>query len=79
MRFLQRPLSGALVMVTRLDPSHGLFNIEGHHVWFFRYWSELYRKNQQSLVVSNGAGNWFPLRTSAPAEILQLTLTRAEV
>ena len=45
----------------------------------FRYWSGLYRKNQQSLVVSNGAGNWFPLRTSAPAEILQLTLTRAEV
>lgn len=44
----------------------------------FRYWSGLYQKNNQSLVVSNGAGNWFPLRTSAPAEILQLTLTQAK-
>jgi predicted MPP superfamily phosphohydrolase len=42
----------------------------------FRYWSGLYRKNTSSLVVSNGAGNWFPLRTSAPAEILHLTLHR---
>ncbi len=43
----------------------------------FRYWSGLYRKKASSLVVSNGAGNWFPLRTSAPAEILRLTLQRA--
>jgi predicted MPP superfamily phosphohydrolase len=41
----------------------------------FRYWSGLYRQNNSSLVVSNGAGNWFPLRTAAPAEILHLTLT----
>lgn len=40
----------------------------------YRYWSGLYQKNNHSVVVSNGAGNWFPLRTSAPAEILQLTL-----
>jgi len=37
----------------------------------------MYRKMASSLVVSNGAGNWFPLRTSAPAEILQITLHRA--
>jgi predicted MPP superfamily phosphohydrolase len=43
----------------------------------FRYWSGLYRKQNSALVVSNGAGNWFPLRTSAPAEVLQLTLRRA--
>lgn len=42
----------------------------------FRYWSGLYRRASSALVVSNGAGNWFPLRTSAPAEILQLTLHR---
>ena len=42
----------------------------------FRYWSGLYRKNASSLVVSNGAGNWFPLRTAAPAEVLKLTLRR---
>jgi len=40
----------------------------------FRYWSGLYRKDSSALVVSNGAGNWFPLRTAAPAEIIHLTL-----
>src|SRR5207302_7240566 len=43
----------------------------------YRYWSGLYRKPERggaSLVVSNGVGNWFPLRTGAPAEIIQLTL-----
>jgi uncharacterized protein len=43
----------------------------------YRYWSGLYRKpehNGASLVVSNGVGNWFPLRTGAPAEIIPLTL-----
>jgi predicted MPP superfamily phosphohydrolase len=43
----------------------------------YRYWSGLYRKpasNGASLVVSNGVGNWFPLRTGAPAEIIDLTL-----
>jgi predicted MPP superfamily phosphohydrolase len=43
----------------------------------FRYWSGLYRKpgpGGASLVVSNGVGNWFPLRTGAPAEIIHLTL-----
>jgi predicted MPP superfamily phosphohydrolase len=43
----------------------------------FRYWSGLYRKpNGSQLVVSNGIGNWFPLRVNAPAEILSLTLRR---
>lgn len=42
----------------------------------FRYWSGFYQKKNSSLVVSNGAGNWFPLRTAAPAEVLQLTLRR---
>jgi predicted MPP superfamily phosphohydrolase len=43
----------------------------------YRYWSGLYRKpaqNGASLVVSNGVGNWFPLRTRAPAEIINLSL-----
>ena len=44
----------------------------------YRYWSGLYRKpTGQAAVISNGAGNWFPLRTAAPAEILHLTLKRA--
>jgi len=41
----------------------------------FRYWSGLYRKDSgASLVVSNGVGNWFPLRVGAPAEIVKLRL-----
>jgi predicted MPP superfamily phosphohydrolase len=40
----------------------------------FRYWSGLYQKGLSKLVVSNGTGNWFPLRLNAPAEIVELTL-----
>ncbi len=43
----------------------------------FRYWSGLYRRAAASLVVSNGTGNWFPLRVHAPAEIIGITLRRA--
>lgn len=43
----------------------------------FRYWSGLYRKNECSLIVGNGTGNWFPMRVNAPAEIIHLTLKRA--
>ncbi|XHR30260.1 MAG: metallophosphoesterase [Chthoniobacteraceae bacterium] len=48
----------------------------------FRYWTGLYRRPigpgqpNQTLVVSNGIGNWFPLRVNAPAEIVHLTLRR---
>ena len=40
----------------------------------FRYWSGPYSKGASKLVVSNGVGNWFPLRLRAPAELLHLTL-----
>jgi len=50
----------------------------------FRYWSGLYTRKSAAnphedevLIVSNGIGNWFPLRTRAPAEIIHLTLKRA--
>ena len=43
----------------------------------FRYWSGLYKKENRALVVSNGVGNWFPVRTAAPAEVLHITLKRA--
>ena len=42
----------------------------------FRYWSGLYTRGQSKLIVSNGVGNWFPLRVNAPAEIVHLTLRR---
>lgn len=44
---------------------------------FFHYWSGVYRKPASQLVVSNGIGNWFPLRINAPAEIISLTLHRS--
>lgn len=40
----------------------------------YRYWSGLYEKGESRLLVSNGVGNWFPLRIGAPAEILHVTL-----
>jgi predicted MPP superfamily phosphohydrolase len=46
----------------------------------FRYWSGLYCKPAHggaALVVSNGVGNWFPVRIGAPAEIIHLTLRSA--
>lgn len=46
---------------------------------FFRYWSGLYSRPSGALVVSNGVGNWFPVRIQAPAEILHLTLRRASL
>ena len=42
----------------------------------FRYWSGLYSRGASRLVVSNGVGNWFPLRVRAPAELVHLTLVR---
>jgi uncharacterized protein len=42
----------------------------------FRYWSGLYVRGASKLIVSNGIGNWFPLRVNAPAEIVHLTLRR---
>ena len=42
----------------------------------FKYWSGLYQHGGSSLVVSNGAGNWFPLRINAPAEVTRLTLVK---
>ncbi len=42
----------------------------------FHYISGIYRKGDNLLVVSNGTGNWLPLRINAPAEILHLTLMR---
>jgi predicted MPP superfamily phosphohydrolase len=43
----------------------------------FKYWSGIYQKPGSTLVVSNGVGDWFPLRVNAPAEILHLTLHSA--
>ncbi|HTW95412.1 MAG TPA: metallophosphoesterase [Tepidisphaeraceae bacterium] len=43
----------------------------------FRYWTGIHRRNGSTLVINNGAGNWFPLRINAPAEIQKLVLRPA--
>jgi len=45
----------------------------------YRYWSGLYTRPGGALVVSNGVGNWFPIRIQAPAEIVHVTLRRVVV
>jgi predicted MPP superfamily phosphohydrolase len=44
----------------------------------FRYWSGLYKRANRALVVSNGIGNWFPVRTQAPAEIVRIVLRKTQ-
>lgn len=43
----------------------------------FRYWSGLYKRGESQLIVSNGVGNWFPVRANAPAELIHITLRRS--
>lgn len=66
------------IPLTLAGHTHGGQLMLNEHVgfgpWMFRYWSGLYRREDRALVVSNGVGNWFPLRTHAPAEIVHLTL-----
>jgi predicted MPP superfamily phosphohydrolase len=40
----------------------------------FKYWTGRYDAPGSALIVSNGVGDWFPLRINAPKEILQITL-----
>lgn len=58
---------GQLMLTPELGPGPAMF----------RYWSGLYQNNNRAVVVSNGTGNWFPVRVNAPAEIIHLTLRRA--
>ena len=75
------PAADAGIPLTLAGHTHGgqlMLNDEsGFGPMMFRYWSGLYRRADSHLVVSNGVGNWFPLRTSAPAEIVHITLRRA--
>lgn len=73
--------AAAGIPLTVSGHTHGGQLMLGEGVGFgpllFRYWSGLYRKpgpDGAALVVSNGAGNWFPLRVGAPAEIVHLIL-----
>lgn len=75
------PAAAVGIPLTVSGHTHGgqlmLSDAVGFGPLMYRYWSGLYRKpacNGSSLVVSNGVGNWFPVRTGAPAEIIHLTL-----
>ena len=50
------------------DSQHGLGPA------MFRYWSGLYTRGRSQMIVSNGVGNWLPIRINAPAEIVHVTL-----
>jgi len=74
------PAAAAQIPLTLSGHTHGgqlMLNADtGFGPLMFRYWSGHYTKGDSHLVVSNGVGNWFPLRTRAPAEIIHLTLRR---
>lgn len=74
------PAAAAQLPLTLSGHTHGgqlMLNAEtGFGPLMFRYWSGHYAKGDSHLIVSNGVGNWFPLRTRAPAEIIHLTLRR---
>jgi predicted MPP superfamily phosphohydrolase len=75
------PAAEANIPLTLAGHTHGgqimLTKNFGPGPLMYKYWSGLYHKDQSQLVVSNGVGNWFPLRINAPAEILHLTLRPA--
>lgn len=74
------PAAAAQLPLTLSGHTHGgqlMLNAEtGFGPLMFRYWSGHYTRGNSHLIVSNGVGNWFPLRTRAPAEIIHLTLQR---
>jgi len=74
------PATAAGLPLTLAGHTHGgqlMLNPQvGPGPLMFRYWSGLYQRGGSQLIVGNGVGNWFPLRTAAPAEIIHLTLRR---
>lgn len=40
----------------------------------FKYWTGRYDAPGSTLIISNGVGDWFPLRVNAPKEIVQITM-----
>jgi hypothetical protein len=73
--------AAAQLPLTLAGHTHGgqlMLNEEtGFGPMMFRYWSGQYTRGESHLIVSNGIGNWFPLRTQAPAELVHITLRRA--
>jgi uncharacterized protein len=74
------PAAAAGIPLTLAGHTHGgqlmLTDTLGCGPAMYRYWSGPYEQGDARLVVSNGVGNWFPLRINAPAEIIHITLRR---
>ncbi len=72
------PAAEAKIPLTLSGHTHGgqlMFDSQhGFGPAMFRYWSGLYTTAESQMIVSNGVGNWFPLRVNAPAEIVHITL-----
>ncbi len=62
---------GGQIMLT---PPGAATPIGGGNLLFRYIWGEYWRAGR-ALYVTSGAGNWFPLRINAPAEIVQIQLT----
>lgn len=75
------PARTAGVPLTLAGHTHGgqfqLMPEIGFGPLMYRYWSGLYERGDCCAVISNGIGNWFPLRVNVPCEIIHLTLRRA--
>lgn len=64
-------------LAVRIGEEFELFNA-GNLI--FRYVDGMYRKpDGHSLFVHRGSGDWFPLRTGVPTDVVQLRLVREEV
>lgn len=75
--------AGAGIPLVLAGHTHGGQLMLNDHIGFgpemFSYWSGLYSQGKSQMIVSNGVGNWFPLRVNAPAEIVHLTLRHTVV
>ncbi|CAN5221543.1 hypothetical protein BH09SUM1_BH09SUM1_21840 [soil metagenome] len=71
---------GAKIPLTLAGHTHGgqlmLTRGVGAGPMMWKYWSGIYRSGAATTFINNGAGNWFPLRINAPAEVVQLRLRR---
>jgi predicted MPP superfamily phosphohydrolase len=76
--FLDSAESADLVLAGHTHGGQVMVGPLGLGPLFFKYWTGLYQRGPTSMIVSNGAGDWFPCRIGAPAEVALIRLTRAE-
>lgn len=75
--FLDSAESADLVLAGHTHGGQVMLGPIGLGPLFFKYWTGLYQRGRTSMIVSNGAGDWFPCRIGAPAEVGLIRLSRA--